>query len=138
MEFGEKLLDLYIKDYEINWHCYQMMGKLLNKRKVKERKELYNLESLYIYGGGYLGIQLYNALDGMADIKAVADKNGSLCMDIEGIRVITFDELKKEYSGEKIIITPVKYYQAIWDDLSEFAVKENLLFLGEFLEGIVL
>lgn len=138
MDFEEKLLDFYIKDCEINWHCYQMMGKLLDKRKVKERKELYNLESLYIYGGGYLGIQLYNALNGITDIKAVVDKNGSLCMDIEGIRAITFDELKKEYSDEKIIITPVKYYQAIWGDLLGFADKDNLLFLGEFLEGIVL
>ena len=52
-------------------------------------------------------------------------------------RVISLDNLKKEYSGQKIIITPVKYYQAIWNDLSKFADKNNLLYLGEFLEGIV-
>ena len=137
MDFEEKLLEQYVRDYDIAWYSYWMMGRLLDRKLVKRRGELCGLESLYIYGGGFLGIQLHNALDGMADIKAVVDKNGSLSVDAENIRVISLDNLKKEYSGQKIIITPVKYYQAIWNDLSKFADKNNLLYLGEFLEGIV-
>ena len=137
MDFEEKLLEQYVRDYDIAWYSYWMMGRLLDRKLVKRRVELCGLESLYIYGWGFLGIQLHNALDGMADIKAVVDKNGSLSVDAENIRVISLDNLKKEYSGQKIIITPVKYYQAIWNDLSKFADKNNLLYLGEFLEGIV-
>lgn len=137
MDFEEKLLEQYVRDYDIAWYSYWMMGKLLEKKLVERRVELWKIESLYIYGGGFLGVQLYHALDGMADIKAVVDKNGGLSVDAENIRVISLDNLKKEYSDEKIIITPVKYYRAIWNDLSKFADKNNLLYLGEFLEGIV-
>lgn len=136
MDFEEKLLEQYVRDYDIAWYSYWMMGRLLDKKLVERRVELCRIESLYIYGGGFLGIQLHNALDGIVDIKAVVDKNGSLSVDVENIKVLSLDNLKKEYSGEKIIITPVKYYKAIWNDLSKFADKENLLFLGEFLEGI--
>lgn len=138
MNIEENLLELYMRDYEIEWYSYHMMGKLLESKWVKKRVELYNLQSLYIYGGGYLGVQLYKAVEDMVNIKAVVDKNGSLSVDIEDIRVISLDDLRKEYSSEKIIITPMKYYRVIQNDLLEFIDKDNILFLGEFLEGIVL
>ena len=58
-------------------------------------------------------------------------------MNVKGIRAISFDDLMEEYAGEKIIITPVKYYQRIKDDLSKRIDEKQLLFLGEFLEGMV-
>lgn len=136
MNSEEEIFELYVRDYRIESFSYKMMGKLLESERVKARLQLYNIESVYIYGGGYLGIQLYNAIYNMTDIKAVVDKNGGLSVDIKGIRAISMDDLMKEYSGEKIIITPVKYYQAIKKDLLKFADEKEILFLGEFLEGI--
>lgn len=137
MSFEEEIFELYVKDYRIETLCYNMMGKLLETEWVGERLQLYNVQSLYIYGGGYLGVQLYNAVHDMVNVKAVVDKNGGLSVNVKGIHTISFDDLVKEYNGEKVIITPVKYYQRIWDDLSKFIDKKELLFLGEFLEGMV-
>lgn len=137
MNFEEEIFDLYVKDYRIESSCYNMMGRMLETEWMKERLELFNIESLYIYGGGYLGVQLYNAIHNMVDVKAVVDKNGGLSVNVKGIRAISFDDLMEEYTGEKIIITPVKYYQRIKDDLSKFIDEKELLFLGEFLEGMV-
>lgn len=137
MSFEEEIFELYVKDYRIENFCYNMMGKLLETERVKERLQLYNIQSLYIYGGGYLGVQLYNAVHDMVNVKAIVDKNGGLSVDVEGIRTISFDDLVNEYTGEKIIITPVKYYQRIKEDLSKFVDEKELLFLGEFLEGMV-
>ena len=137
MSFKEEIFELYVKDYRIETFCYNMMGKLLETEMVKERLQLYDIQSCYIYGGGYLGVQLYNAVHNMVNVKAVVDKNGGLSVNVEGIRTISLDDLVKEYTDEKIIITPVKYYQRIKDDLSKFVNEKELLFLGEFLEGMV-
>ncbi len=137
MGFEEEIFELYVRDYRIETLCYKMMGELLETEWVKERLQLYNIQSLYIYGGGYLGVQLYNAVYNMVNVKAVVDKNGGLSVNVKGIRTISFNDLVEEYSGEKIIITPVKYYQKIKDDLLKFVNEKEILFLGEFLEGIV-
>lgn len=137
MSFEEELFELYVKDYRIQTHCYNMMGQLLDTEWVRKRLQLYNIQSLYIYGGGYLGVQLFNAVHDMVNVKAVVDKNGGLSVNVKGIRTISLDDLVKEYAGERIIITPVKYYQRIKDDLSKFVDEKELLFLGEFLEGMV-
>ncbi|MCM1178995.1 MAG: hypothetical protein NC347_01970 [Clostridium sp.] len=137
MGIEEEIFELYVRDYRIETLCYHMMGRLLDIEWVKERLLLYDIESLYIYGGGYLGVQLYNAVHDMVNVKAIVDKNGGLSVNVKGIHTISLDDLMREYTGEKIIITPVKYYQRIQDDLSKFADKKELLFLGEFLEGMV-
>lgn len=137
MSFEEEIFELYVKDYRIGSLCYNMMGKLLEIEWVKERLQLYNIQSLYIYGGGYLGVQLYNVVHDMVNVKAVVDKNGILSVNVKGIRTISLDDFVKEYNGEKIIITPVKYYQRIKDDLSKLLNEKEILFLGEFLEGMV-
>jgi len=137
MNSEEEIFELYVRDYRIESISYKMMGRLLETGWVRKRIELYHIEDVYIYGGGYLGIQLYNAISNIVNVKAVLDKNGRLSVDVEGIRTISLDAVRKEYSGEKIIITPVKYYETIKKDLLKFADEKEILFLGEFLEGIV-
>lgn len=136
-DFEKQLFDIYVEDYRIDSACYKMMGMMLEEERISKRIELHNIESVYIYGGGYLGVQLYNALVKKAKVKAIVDINGGLSVDVNGIRTITFEDLKKEYTGEKVIITPVKYYQTIKDSLMKFIDEDRILFLGEFLEGIV-
>lgn len=137
MNKEEEIFDLYVRECRIESISYKLMGKLLEKEHIRERIELYKIDSLYIYGGGYLGIQLYNAVCDMVDVKGVVDKNGGLSVDVKDVRAISLEDLKNEYTEEKIIITPVKYYQAIKNDLLQFVKQDNILFLGEFLEGIV-
>lgn len=133
----EKIFDYYAKDYKIQFFNYKMMGKLLETENVKKRIEIYNIRDLYVYGGGYLGVQLYNAVKDFVTVKALVDKSGGLSVDVQGIKSISFDGLKENYIDEKIIITPIKYYKEIKKDLEQFIDKRNILFLGEFLEGIV-
>lgn len=137
MSFEEELFELYVNEYRIEAFSYKMMGRMLETDWIMQRLQLYNIQSLYIYGGGYLGVQLYNAIHDLTNVKAIVDKNGGLSVNVKGIPVISIDELMKEYADEKIIITPVKYYQKIKDDLLEFVAEKQILFLGEFLEGVV-
>jgi hypothetical protein len=133
----ERIFDYYVEDYKIQFFSYKMMGKLLETENIKKRIEIYNIKNLYVYGGGYLGVQLYNAVKDFISVKAIVDKSGGLSVDVQGIKSISFDELKENYTDEKIIITPVKYYKAIEKDLKQFIDKKNILFLGEFLEGVI-
>lgn len=133
----EELIDRYAEDYRIESFSYKMMGKLLEIEKVKKRLKTYGIHELYIYGGGYLGVQLFNAVNAFADVKAVVDKSGSLSVDVPGIRSISIKDLEKQYTNEKIIITPVRYYATVRQDLIRFIDGENILYLGEFLEGVI-
>lgn len=136
-EVLEELIDRYAEDYRIESFSYKMMGKLLETEKVKKRLKIYGIHELYIYGGGYLGVQLYNAVNGFADVKAIVDKSGGISVDVSGIHSISVKDLEKQYANEKIIITPVRYYAAVRRDLIRFIDGENILYLGEFLEGVI-
>lgn len=133
----ELILDGYAYAYNLEKYSYQMMGKLLEIEDIKKRLKINKINELYIYGGGYLGVQLYNSVKGYTDVKAIVDKSGGLAVKAEGISVVSFDKLQEIYKGEKIIITPIKYYKSIKEELLRFIDEENILFLGEFIEGVI-
>ena len=133
----ERLLDYYAEDYRIESFSYKMMGKLLEIENIKKRLQAYDIQELYVYGGGYLGVQLYNAVRKLTNVKAIVDKSGGISVDVQGIKSMSVQELEANYANEKIIITPVRYYRPIKKDLTRFIEEENILFLGEFLEGVI-
>ena len=96
-----------------------------------------NVSHVYIYGGGYLGIQLYNAINQFVNILSVVDKSGKLLVKCPDISVINLKEFKAVYGQEKVIITPIKHYKPIYTEVSEFVPKDKLIYLGEFLGGIL-
>ncbi len=131
------IFERYAEEKNIESFSYKMMGKLLETSNVIKRIEAYKIKELYIYGGGYLGIQLYNAVKDIVTVKAVVDKNGGISVEVDGIYSISFDEFINVYKGETVIITPVKYYSVIKRDLMNYIKDEDILFLGEFLEGVI-
>lgn len=133
----EKLLDACTYELEIFSSCYKMMGQMLDNEYVKSRIEMLSLSDIYIYGGGYLGIQLYNTINQYANVLSIVDRSGKLLIEVSDIPVITLDEFKSVYNGQKVIITPVRHYKPIYMELSKFISKDNIIYLGEFLGGIL-
>lgn len=137
LNIPDELLDVYAEELAIAECSFEMMGKLLDVDCLKKRIGYLNDNELYVYGGGYLGIQFYRACNKLIKILSIVDKQGCLRFDIPDIPVTNLDGLKKAYRGEKIIITSVRYYQEIQKDLLSFVPKSQILFLGEFLGGIL-
>lgn len=133
----DELLDAYAEDLSIAECSYEMMGQLLDQDYLKERLKSLDTNELYIYGGGYLGIQFYRACEKLVKILSIVDKQGGLRLNIADIPVIDLEGLKKSYKGENIIITPIRYYREIQQNLLSFVPKTKILFLGEFLGGIL-
>lgn len=134
----DELIERYAEEKQIYRYSYEMMKKLMDKRYISGRIKLFNIDELYIYGGGFLGLQLYYYAKDMFNVKAIVDINGKVVVNNEDIKnVITPDRLKEIYKNEKVIITPIQYYKQIFSDLSAFIPKENILNLGEFIEGMV-
>lgn len=131
----EEIIKKYIYDYSVEHYSYKMMGKMLDKDYVKSRAELFDLHNIFIYGGGYLGIQLYNAFGGDIVVDAFVDSSCFLSVNLD-VDVINLETLKERYSGQKIIITPIRYYDEISKNLESFINKSNIIYLGEFLEGV--
>lgn len=131
----DELLDAYIYASEIFASSYDMMGKMLDRRFIKSRVEKAGLSEVYIYGGGYLGIQLYHAVTPFVHILSVVDKSGKLLVEVPEIPVIGLDIFQSAYTQQKVIITPVRHYKSIYAELSEFVPEDRLLYLGEFLGG---
>lgn len=135
-ELGE-LLEAYECELDILSFSYDMMGQMLNKKHMEHRIELLGVSDIYIYGGGYLGIQLYNAISQLVNVLNIVDKSGRLLMDIPNIPVMSLEKFRSVYRCQKIIITPIKHYQAIYRELSEFVPEDKMIFLGELLGGIL-
>lgn len=137
MNIPEDLIDAYAYDAEIASCKFNMMGKMLDLNYIKDRIALLGSQELYIYGGGYLGIQLYYAVINFVQNLAVIDKSGRLQLDLPDIPVLNISDFKKKYKNQNVIITPFAYYHEIRKDLLSFVPESKLLFLGEFLGGIL-
>lgn len=137
MNIPEELIDAYAYDAEIESCKFNMMGKMLDLNYIKDRIALLEDSELYIYGGGYLGIQLYRAASLFVKVPSVVDKRGKLQLNLPEIPVINIPEFKKTYRNQNVIITPFAYYHEIRKDLLFFVPENKLLFLGEFLGGIL-
>ena len=132
----KKIFNEYDSDCFVEAISYEAMGKMLDENYVKERFRMFDLRELYIYGGTYLAVQLYRVGKRHVDIRGIVDRSGKLIMDEEA-SVITLDELKNIYSGETIVITPLRYFHKIRNELLKFVEDKNIVGIGELLLGIV-
>lgn len=128
----DDLIDIYGYQSEIFSKSYYMMGQLLDRNLVKKEVQKRALSDIYIYGGGYLGIQLYNAIVPYVNVLSVVDKKGKLMIKIEDIPIIDMCNFRAQYKDEMVIVTPLKYYREIYHELSTFVSDEKILFLEEF------
>ena len=132
-----ELLSEYRHEYDILFNEYELMGVLLNHNQILQRIKDLKIESCYIYGGGFLGIQCYRSICEMTEVKGIVDKSGGLKFNLPEIRVVDMDTFKNSYAQDMVIITPVKYASEIYKELIEFIQDDRLLFLGEFVLGDV-
>lgn len=135
----DDLIDAYAYEMRVAECSFMMMGKLLDISYVKQRINILNLEEFYVYGGGYLGIQLYQTVynHNLAKVLAVIDKKGESSVRIPEIPVINLEKFEDIYREQKVIVASVRYYNEIRNYLSTFVRPDCILFLGEFLGGIL-
>lgn len=136
MEALEKLVDFYATEWEMATYRCRMMEKLLDLNFIQERINSLNCDKLYIYGGGYLGIQLYRAAERFIKIPAIVDKSGKLRLNDSSIPVISREELCHCYDEEYVIITPLTFYEEIKEDLKTFVSQEKMFHVDELLGGL--
>lgn len=132
MENKDDLIDIYGYQSEIFSKSYYMMGRLLDKNFIKEEVQKRELSDIYIYGGGYLGIQLYKAIIPYVNVLSIVDQKGKLMIDMEDISIIDMCSFQAQYQDEIVIVTPLKYYREIYHDLRMFVAKDKIIFLEEF------
>ena len=134
-EIEQRILEEYADKSGIEAKSYELMGKMLDEKFVKERLEMFHICDAYIYGGTYMAVQLYRAANKYINIPGIVDKAGMLVIN-EDVRVITLDDLCECYRGEKVIVTPIRFYSQIKNDLAKFMNSKDIIFIGELLEGI--
>lgn len=134
MEEKDELIDYYGDAAYLFNKCYKMMGRLLNKNFVKRAVELRKMSEIYIYGGGYLGVQLYHAISPYVNVLSIVDKNGKLRTENEDIPVINVETFCRNYKDELVIITPIQYYGEIYNEIKNFVLDKNILFIEELGE----
>lgn len=132
MDNRDEIIDFYGYQAEILKKSYNMMGGLLDKNFVKKEVEKRKLSDIYIYGGGFLGIQLYRAIIPFVNVLSMVDKSGKLLVEIDGIPVMNMVEFRSKYNNETVIVTPIKFYREIYHELKEFISDNKIIFLEEF------
>lgn len=133
MEKEDELIDIYSYQAEIFGKSYYMMGNLLDKAFVKREVDRRQLTEIFIYGGGYLGIQLYRAISPFVSVLSVVDKKGKLLIDtIDDVPVMDMEAFVQQYGNQPVIVTPLKFYHEIYRDLKELVPEDKIIFLQEF------
>lgn len=131
----DELINLYANEVDVLSACYEMMGRLLDERQLDSQIKKFEISELYIYGGGYLGIQFFRAVKDIVHVISVVDKSGKLLIDGLNIPVINFDAFQCEYQNQIVVITSIKHYAEIYNELRNFVPDDKILFLGNFQEG---
>lgn len=133
----ETLVKLYAQELDCALIELKYIGLLLDGALLKERIIKYQMKKIYIYGGSYLGIHLYQSLKGKVDIPAIIDKSGGSKVHVPDLRVIRIDEFFNLYDGEYVIATLTNYFDEIKHDLTKVVSSEKILPIGEFLGGMI-
>ncbi len=128
----EELIDLYAEEVDVLAACYERMGNLLDRKRIKNRVEELKLKELYIYGGGYLGIQFYYAVKDFIKVISIIDKSGQLLVEVPNVDVIDLNTFQKNYRGQQIVITPIKHYREIYNELISYIPENKIMFLEDF------
>lgn len=131
----DELLDIYAGQMRLAECSFGMMGRMLDTSYLKKRLFRLEEDELYIYGGGYLGIQFYRMAGSIVKILSIVDKRGCLMVPCPDIPVLKLSEFEKVYSGQKIVVASVRFYSEIRDELSAFVDLNSVIYLGELLEG---
>lgn len=136
-QIQEELIDVYAYEMSVMASSFELMGRLLDTKYVKKRIELLGVSEIFVYGGGYLGIQFYNIAHKFIDILAVIDKKGKIQFDTLDIPAININKFKAIYNGQVIIVASVRFYREIRNELLGFVPETKVMSLGEFMGGIL-
>ena len=133
MESKDELIDVYGYQTEVYTKSYNMMGRLLDNNFVKREVKRREWSDIYIYGGGYLGIQLYRVISPLVNVLSLVDKKGKLLINnINDIPVMDMSTLRGLYENQPVVITPLRFYREIYHDLKEFVAEDKTIFLEDF------
>lgn len=135
-EREKQLFAEYTDNYYIEAKSYELLGKMLDEQFVVNRLKVFDIVNAYIYGGTYMAIQLFRASKNYVNIVGIVDKMNRMMIN-EDVKVLTVEELRNVYNGEKIIITLPRFYSQIKSILIEFVDEVNIIYIGELIEGIV-
>ncbi len=135
-EMEKRILEEYERDYNIEAASYQIMGKMLDEEYVEKRLRMFDIRQAYIYGGTYMAIQLYRVGKKYTTMKGIVDRSGKIIFD-EPVLVMTLDEFRETYHGEKIIVSPIRFFEEIKKDLELFAEEKDILNIGELFFGVI-
>ena len=131
-EYNE-LIGMYMDEADLYERAYEIMGRLLDPNIGQKILNRFKTQNIYIYGGGYIGIQLYKTLKNQLDI-TVVDKSGNLKYPIDGVKIVNVDLMRKDYVNEKVIITPINYLDEIYEELIKFVPLDNIIIIGELID----
>ncbi len=131
----KQILEEYSTNYSVALLSYEIMGLMLDEKYVEERLRKFDISNMYIYGGTYMGIQLYRIGVKSLNVLGIVDKYGKV-LGNDNIQIIMLDELSKIYKDEKIVVTPIRFFEEISKELEIFVAKKNIIGIGELLLGI--
>lgn len=130
-ETERSIFDSHVRQEELLRIKFELMGQMLNPDTMKRIIEEHMWQSVYIYGGAYLGIQACCAFRQFINVAGIIDRTGELVMPRDDIEVILPEALAKVDHDLPIIITPLEHARVIRDDLLNYRNGERIFYLNE-------
>lgn len=121
----------YARCYDEYRSYYDVMCAMIDYKKIYTTIKSMGIGKLFIYGASYLGVMLYRALQSSQDVIALVDKKGVSVIDLPEINVIDINKFRSMYIDESVIVTVLRYGNAVLSDLSSFIPMHNIYMLGE-------
>lgn len=130
-ETERSIFNSHVRKEELLQIKFELMGQLLRRDTVQRIIEEHAWQSIYIYGGAYLGIQACCAFRNFIDVVGVIDRAGELVVPRDDIEVIVPEDLAMIDDDLPIIITPLEYARVIREHLLKYRSEERIFYINE-------
>lgn len=127
----QNIFDSHVRREELFQIKFELMGQLLRLDTVKKIVDEHAWQSIYIYGGGYLGIQTCYAFRHFTNVVGIIDQVGELIIPKEDINVFLPKDLVEIHNDLPIIITPLEHAYIIQNELLKYMKEERIFYLNE-------
>lgn len=127
-----KIYEEHIRKEELYQIRFELMGMMLDSMMIGSIIDKWKWKSVYIYGGGYLGIQAYHAFSPYIQILGMVDRSGGIVIPIDEARVYSLEEFIEENDSKSpVIITPLESAKMIYQDLAAYIDEERIYYINE-------
>ena len=137
------IIDAYAQSFVVKDLSYSLMSMMLDHDYLHRHMMDFGICRLYIFGGGPLGVQLYENTKDEFDVCGFIEEDGALYRNacygwgyrIPNMKVFSLDEFRRAYNSEHIVLSNLTNLEKDKKTIEEYVEESKIIYINELVYG---